>query len=120
MGRIEEIMAQREAEESFNASDPKSVSDRTKKLARREAGKSRITEQLLSTAAGRRWLMDIIVFCDPLGNPHVPNSSDATAFNIGLANVGRMVLSKILDVDPARYGHMLNEYQKEVLESKEE
>lgn len=116
MGRIEEIKARRDASDNLNVETEK----RNKRIARIEANKSRITEQLLGTAPGRRWLMDIIVFCDPLGNPHVPNSADATAFNIGLANVGRMILSKILDVDPARYGHMLNEYQKEILESREE
>lgn len=113
MGRIQEIQAERESEQSFNANDPAEVEARQRKFAKREAEKAQVLERLLSTAAGRRWIADIIIFCDPLGNPHVPNSFDATAFNAGMANVGKMLLGQILDIAPERYGHMLREARKE-------
>lgn len=113
MSRIQEILADRESEQGFDASNKEQVEARQKKLARREVEKAQVLEKLLSTAAGRRWITDIINFCDPLGNPYVPNSFDATTFNAGMANVGKMLLGQILDIAPERYGHMLREARKE-------
>lgn len=111
--RISEIQAERENDKSFNASDPKQVDAQQRKLAKREAEKAQVLEKVLSTAAGRRWFSDIINFCDPLGSPHVPNSFDCSAFNMGMANVGKMLLGQVLEIAPERYGYMLREARKD-------
>src|ERR1700722_14622744 len=98
--RAEEVLLRRKRELSLgqsavedqkiiDTSDPDVVREKKKIADRRQQRKEKVLVDLLSTIQGREFVADFLVECDILGDPHVPNSSDSTAKNIGLQNAGR-------------------------------
>jgi hypothetical protein len=43
------------------------------------------------------------------GNPFVPGQADTTAFNLGMANVGKRIMGDILKAAPEQYLKMCKE-----------
>lgn len=102
-------------QEIVDANDPDLFKEAQKKAQRRKERKEQVFKDLLSTTQGREFVSDFLVECDILGDPHVPNSPDSTAKNIGLQNAGRWWLKMIFDICPDKYPKMLKE-AKERLE----
>lgn len=122
--RAEEVLARRKRELALgqnteepvvDTSDPDVVREQEKKAERRQERKEQVLKDILSTTQGREWIGDWLVFCDVMGSPFVRNSPEHTAFNIGMQEVGRMILKQIFDVAPDKYPKMLKE-AKERLE----
>lgn len=99
----------------LDTNDPYVVKELEKKAYRRKERKDQVLKDLLATIQGREFVSDFLVECDILGDPHVPNSPDCTAKNIGLQNGGRWWLKQIFDICPDKYPKMLKE-AKERLE----
>lgn len=104
-----------EDKKTVDTSDPDVFKELQRKSHRRQERKEQVLKDILSTIQGREWIGDFLVACDVMGDPHVPNSPDSTAKNIGMQNAGRWLLKQIFDVAPDKYSKMLKE-AKERLE----
>lgn len=109
--RAEEVLAarKRDASKLPDISDPDVVKEQKRKAELKQRRKDQVLIDLLSTTQGREFIGDFLVECDILGDPHVPNSADSTAKNIGLQNAGRWWLKQIFDICPDKYPKMLKE-----------
>lgn len=65
---------------------------------------------LLSTYEGRRWLWFLLSETAVFHNPHTPNS-DLTLVNIGMQNVGRLLLDQLSASAPDALTTMMKENQ---------
>ena len=114
VSRAEEVLRRRkEAEDGTAAvqdtSDPDLFTEQKKRDERRRQRKEQVLKDILATVQGREFIGDFLVECDILGDPHVPNSADSTAKNIGMQNAGRWWLKQIFDIAPDKYARMLKE-----------
>ena len=107
--KISEMLAESAAEKTYDANNPEQVDQRNKKAAEYQANMAAVLLNILSTEQGRAWINDIFVFCDVLGNPHVPGNTDHTSFNLGMQNVGKKILTDILRIAPEQYPIILRE-----------
>ena len=107
--KISELLAQSAQNRSYNANETEQVEERNKRAAQYQANLANALLSILSTENGRAWINDLFVFCDVLGNPHVPGNPDHTSFNLGMQNVGTRILTKILEVSPEQYPTFLRE-----------
>ena len=107
--QISNMLAEAAAEKKFDANDPKHVDIRNKKAMEHQANLAGVLLNILSTESGRAWINEIFVFCDVLGNPHVPGNTDHTSFNLGMQNVGKKILTDILRISPEQYPIILRE-----------
>ena len=104
----------KEPPKAFDASDPQEVNNARKKASRKKYDEINVLKALMSNKETRRWLHDQITFCDPLGNPFVPNGADSTAFNLGLANYGKKLMADISAAAPEMYILMLKEAREQI------
>lgn len=112
---IEEDVPDRPVEEQleiFNADDPKAIKEKRKRRQYREGQNKNVITDIMATTQGRAWLGEILIFCDVMGNAHVQGSADGTAFNLGMQNVGKMILDQIFEAVPEKYAQMLREAKK--------
>ena len=107
--QISESLAQKRSEKIHDANDPDSIKRQQEKSLKVHADLSSALLTLISTEAGRAWVNDLFKFCDVLGNPHVPGNPDHTSFNLGMQNVGKKVLTQILELAPEQYPVILRE-----------
>lgn len=105
-----------EQTELFNAEDPKAQREKKKRRLYREGQNRDVIKDLLATTQGRAWMSELLVFCDVMGNPFVQGSGDGTAFNLGMQNVGKMLLDQIFESAPEKYALMLREAKKRTVE----
>ena len=95
----------------FDSSDPEQVSEREESAATREAALLRVGLLLLSDYEGRRWLWEKMALCGTLRHPVVEGDTHATYFNLGMANVGRVLLDEAMHY-PDLYCMMIKEAQE--------
>lgn len=94
---------------SFDASDPDQVERQAKKAARFQSERAEVLTNIMSSAAGRAWVYDLLAFCNSFGNPIIPGDTHLTYAHIGMQNVGKMLLDQINTAAPDRYLPMLRE-----------
>ena len=103
-----DVEAERLAEIPFNASDPEQVNAARKKAARLERSRLRLVEELMKVKEGRMYVWDFLESCHINGNPVVPGDTQATYFNLGQQNVGKLVLMDAMQF-PENYVLMVSE-----------
>jgi hypothetical protein len=91
---------------TYDASDPKDISDAQK--AENDAEKD--MDFITSQPRGRRWLYRLIFESGHMASQsYVPNSFDATAFNEGARSIGRVIHEQLRANNPNAYLKMLEE-----------
>lgn len=93
----------------YNANDENQVKKAKKEAEFNDALKLDVIRNVMRTAAGRRWLYGILDMCYIYGNPFTPGQSDVTAFNLGQANIGKILLADIQAATPDLYLTMIQE-----------
>ncbi len=93
----------------YNANDEKQVRKAKKEAQFNDALKLDVVRNVMQTAAGRRWLYGILDMCYIYGNPFAPGQGDVTAFNLGQANIGKILLVDIQMATPDLYLTMIQE-----------
>ncbi len=93
----------------YNADDPNQVKKAKKEAKFDRALELSVVKDIMRTPAGRKWMYGKLERCHIYGNPFVPGESDSTAFNLGEANIGRMLLSDVQEVAAEDYLVMLKE-----------
>lgn len=106
---IAENQANQEAEQPYDASDPKQVNKARQKAGRRKATELDVVRTVMGTTQGRSWMYSVLEMCMIYGNPFVPGQPDSTAFNLGMANVGKKLMQDIMSAAPEEYLKMCNE-----------
>lgn len=106
---IAENQAEQEAEKSYDASDPSSVNKARQRAGRKKASELEVISTIMSTTQGRAWMYGILESCMIFGNPFVPGQADSTAFNLGMANIGKRILQDIMKAAPDQYLKMCKE-----------
>lgn len=96
-------------ERSYDASDPEAVNLARKKSGRKKQKTQQFITAIMNVPEGREWMYDLIVSCNPLGNPVVPGDTHLTYHNIGAANIGKKLLQDINDAAPDQYIQMMKE-----------
>ncbi len=93
----------------FVVKDSSNVTEVTK--AQRESeDRDRDISFIMSTERGRRWVYELIFGkCHMLANSHVPNSSESTAYNEGVRNLGIQIHNEAKQAGPVQYMKMLEE-----------
>lgn len=99
-------------EQPYNADDGKKVNAARKKASRERILEDEVIRVLMSSPEGRRWIWSIFQFADIWGNPHVPGMPDSTAFNVGMANLAKMIWMRIKQVVPESAMLMLKESEE--------
>jgi len=65
---------------------------------------------IMATERGRRWVYELIYGkCHMLANSHVPNSSESTAYNEGVRNLGIQIHNEAKQGGHVQYMKMLEE-----------
>jgi hypothetical protein len=91
---------------TYDASDPKAISDAQK--AENDAEKD--MDFITSQPRGRRWLYRLIFESGHMASQsYVPASFDATAFNEGARSIGRVIHEQLRINNPKAYMQMLEE-----------
>lgn len=93
----------------YDASNPASVEQQSKKIARFQAELGQVLTNIMSSVPGRAWVYDLLAFCNAFGNPIIPGDTHLTYTNLGMQNVGKMLLDQINTAAPDRYLPMLRE-----------
>lgn len=97
------------AEEPYNAGDEKQVNNARKKEARERKELLDYTRSIMSTPAGRKWMLHLLNTCKTFANPIVPGETHYTYHNLGEQNIGKKYLQDINDGAPEQYVLMMKE-----------
>lgn len=97
------------AEEAYDAGDKQAVNKQRKKAARIEREKLDFTKAIMSTPEGRKWMYDLISYCNPLGEPTIPGDIQLTYRNIGRQDIGKKLFIDIEMAAPEEYTQMMKE-----------
>jgi len=73
---------------SYDASNRKQVREREKELKIVENNRLAYTRRIMSDAAGRKWMHDILVRCHIWQTAFAATQPDTTAFRLGEQNLG--------------------------------
>ena len=76
---------------SYNADDPEQVEKMRKKAQREKIIRHETIRNLMSKKDGRAWVHYLLTQGDMFGNPMVRGDPYDTAFNIGMANMARLI-----------------------------
>lgn len=98
-----------EREQPYNAGDPEEVAKQAARAARFKIARAEVLTNIMGTVAGRAWVHDLLVFCSIYGDPVIPGDTHLTYRNLGMQNVGKMILDEINTAAPERYLPMLRE-----------
>lgn len=94
---------------AYNADDPKQVKTARKRVEQEEALKHDVIRNIMITPHGRKWIYGWLDQCFIYGNPFVPGQPDASAFNMGMANIGKVLLADVQVAAPDLYMQMIRE-----------
>jgi hypothetical protein len=92
----DEFEADQLDQEPYNASDPEAVNRARKKAARYAKSRLRFVEEIMKVKEGRAYIWDILESCNIHGNPVVAGDVNATYFNLGQQNIGKLILMDAL------------------------
>lgn len=107
--KIENTVAEDTEEKPYDASDPVAVTDARKKSGRKKVDRLRVVQAIMELKDGRAWMYELLSRCHIFGNPMVPNDPYSTAFNIGESNIGRLIMSDVVECAPTEYLSMCEE-----------
>ena len=99
-------------EEIYNADDKESVNRARKKAKRKDIMRSEVIGAIMSKKEGRELIYHWLEFCDIFGN-QFGTDPYATAFNCGMANVGKMIWSEVEAAAPESCILMRKEAKKD-------
>ena len=94
---------------TYNASDEKQVKKARKKAEVDKALSEDVVRNIMQSATGRAWIYKKLEGCHIYGNPFIPGQSDTTAFNLGEANQGKILLAEVQSAAPDLYLTMIQE-----------
>lgn len=106
---INTIEAEGLAEKAFDAGDPIAVNNARKTAGRKRSQRLRVIEALMQHEDGRRWIYELLDRCHIYGNPLIQGDPYSTHFNIGEANIGRIILADVVAAAPEQYVTMCTE-----------
>lgn len=93
----------------YDANDEKQVKAAKEKAKLNEALRLDVIRNVMQSAAGRSWIYSILEMCHIYGNPFIPGQQDVTAFNLGQANIGKILLVDVQVATPDLYLTMIQE-----------
>lgn len=91
-----------------NAADLRSLKRKAREARLAEAQRRDITVQLMSSPAGRVWVLDILEHCNIFATSFSVNALQ-TAFREGQRDVGLRLLADIVSFSPDQYIQMMRE-----------
>jgi hypothetical protein len=92
-----------------NAADRKSIRRAEKEAALAERQRAEVTTNIMSTAAGRRWIWDRLAACGIFTTTFVASAPDVSAFNEGQRSMGLALLADIMASCPDQFIHAMRE-----------
>jgi len=95
-------------EQGYDASDEEQVAKARKKGGRNRRARLEMVEAILQQEQGRKYYFDLLEKCYVFGNPLVIGDTHATYFQLGMQNIGKLVLQDIQEF-PALYVQMMGE-----------
>lgn len=96
-------------EKQYNAEDPKQIEAAERKAKREKFLRDETIRNLMSNKDGRSWVHYLLTQGDMFGNPHVRGDSHDSAFNMGMANMARLIWIEVERVVPEACILMLKE-----------
>lgn len=96
-----------------DASDEVTTNTRKSDEARRRRNDADVLRRLMHTPEGRSWLYRKLEVCQIYGNAFMPGQADTTAFQLGMQNVGKMLLAEAMDASGDLYLLMRGEAREE-------
>lgn len=93
----------------YDANDEQQVKRARRKADLDQALKLDVIRSVMQNAAGRAWIYGFLDMCHIYGNPFIPGQTDVTSFNLGQANIGKILLSDVQNACPDLYLTMINE-----------
>lgn len=94
---------------TFDGSNRKQVREREKELKIAENNRIAYTRRIMSDAAGRKWMHDLLVRCHIWHTSFAAGQPDTTAFRLGEQNLGLQVFADVISSSPAEYVLMMSE-----------
>lgn len=99
-------------DESYDTSDREKVNKARKKSSRTRADRLKFIRAAMQHEEGRAWFYDIIQRCRVFDNCFYSEQTHDTAFRLGEQNIGKMLLSDVLESAPEQYMTMMNEARR--------
>lgn len=96
-------------DEQYNAEDSKQIKAAEKKAQREKFLREETILNLMSKKDGRAWIHYILTQGDMFGNPHVRGDPYDSAFNMGMANMARLIWIEVENAAPESCVLMLKE-----------
>ena len=99
--------------ETVNAADPaeeKRLREEERQLARDDAD---VIRKIMMTRNGRAWMYRFLEKCHIFENPFIPGMADATAHNLGEANIGKQLWLDVQNASLDLYVQMIRETKEE-------
>lgn len=103
--------AEMNAEEPYNASDPKAVNRARKKAARLEKENLRVVQALMQNKETRAWVYKELFECYIFEDPVVAGDVHMTYLNLGVQRRGKALLAQVMNF-PDEYVLMIKEAQR--------
>jgi len=94
---------------AYDANDEKQVRKAKKKAEIDNALSLDVVRSIMQTSPGRAWIYKKLEQCHIYGNPFIPGQADTTAFNLGEANQGKILLAEVQAAAPDLYLLMISE-----------
>ena len=94
---------------AYDANDKEQVKKAKRKVEVDSALALDVVRNIMQSATGRAWIYNKLEQCHIYGNPFIPGQADTTAFNLGEANQGKILLAEVQAAAPDLYLTMLQE-----------
>lgn len=101
-----------EAAPPFDASDPKAVTERNRKVRRDKNQQADDLAVVLATIEGRRCIWGLLNRCHLFELSHVQGDALQTAFREGERNAGQKLFADLMNHHPETYAQMAREAQE--------
>lgn len=94
---------------TYDGSDRKQVRMMEKEAKLAEANRLAYVRRIMSDAAGRKWMHDLLVKCHIWNTPMVFGQPDATTFKLGEQNLGLQIFADVVNTASQEYVLMMQE-----------
>lgn len=108
MDNLKNNLANEEAEQTYDTSEPLEVNKARKRAARTRADRLEFVQAAMTTEQGRAWYYDLLKRCRVFNNP-MALDPHKTSFQCGQLNIGLQVLDDIQTAAPESYITMVME-----------
>lgn len=102
------VEAEINLERGYDANDPEQVNRARKKAGSTRRERLEFVKAMMDLPQGRKWLWELMKRCHVTGNPVFQGDTHMTYFNLGMQNVGKMILADTQEF-PDLYILMANE-----------